>query len=364
MTRRPVAPADFDPNAAARPGSGIFGLLFQAEESRVVLLPVPFEATTSYGSGTARGPAAILEASRQVDLYDSETGKPYESGIAMLPESRRVRAWNTAAKRAAKPVIAAGGAFTKQQKAAAARVDAIGARVNQFVREETAKWLALGKMVGIVGGDHSVPFGAIEAYAERFPGLGILHFDAHADLREAYEGFEWSHASIFHNVDRKIPGVVKIVQVGVRDLGEREAERIHASKGKITAYFAADLFTRRFEGERWARLADEIAEALPRDVYVSFDIDGLDPVLCPHTGTPVPGGLQFHEATAILAAVVRSGRRIVGFDLTEVAPGPAGDEWDANVGARVLYKLAGYALLSNGTPAQQPRVTLREARPS
>jgi agmatinase len=336
----------FDPNAAALPGSGVYGLPFAPEECRVVLLPVPFEATTSYGGGAARGPAAILEASRQVDLYDSETGKPYEAGIAMLPEAAAVKRWNAEAKRAAKPVIAAGGAFTKAQKAAAARVNALGARVNAYVKSETEKWLALGKIVGVVGGDHSAPFGAIEAYASQYRKLGILHFDAHADLREAYEGFEWSHASILYNVHERVRGIDKVVQVGIRDLGEREALRIRESKGKILTYFAADLFTRRFEGEHWARLADEIVSGLPKDVYVTFDIDGLDPTLCPHTGTPVPGGLQFHEATAILAAVVRSGRRIVGFDLTEVAPGPPGDEWDANVGARVLYKLIGYSLRS------------------
>jgi agmatinase len=337
----------FDPDAAALPGSGIFGLPFGPEESRVVLLPVPFEATTSYGGGAARGPAAILEASRQVDLFDSETGKPFEAGISMLPASARVKRWNAEAKAAAKTVIAAGGAFTKQQKAAAAKVNKIGEQLNEHVRAETHKWLKLGKMVGVVGGDHAVPFGAMEAYAQEMPGLGILHFDAHADLREAFEDFEWSHASIFYNVYKKIPGVAKIVQVGVRDLGEREADLIRGSSGRIVTFFSADLFTRRFEGEAWARLADEVAAALPKNVYVSFDVDGLDPVLCPNTGTPVPGGLQFYEAMAILAAVVRSGRRIVGFDLNEVSPGPkGGGEWDANVGARVLYKLIGYALLS------------------
>ena len=336
----------FDPNAAAAPGSGIFGLPFGPSESRVVLLPVPFEATTSYGGGAARAPAAILAASRQVDLFDSETGNPYESGIAMLPEPAAVKRWNAEAKKAAAPVIRAGGAFTKSHKSAAAKVNEIGARVNALVRREADRWLSLGKIFGVVGGDHSAPFGAIEACAAARPGLGVLHFDAHADLRDAYEGFTWSHASIFHNVYHRIPDVAKIVQVGIRDLGEAEMQLIRKSKGRITTFFAADLFTRRFEGEHWARLADEIAAALPREVFVSFDIDGLDPTLCPHTGTPVPGGLQFHEATAILAAVVRSGRKIIGFDLNEVAPGPRGDEWDANVGARILYKLIGYALMS------------------
>jgi len=333
--------SSFDPDAAAPEGSGIFGLPFSPDESEVVLLPVPFEVTTSYGGGTSRGPKAILEASKQVDLYDVETGRPYEGGIAMLPESAKVKRWNAEGKRAARPVIRAGGAHTKALQKSAAKVNSIGDALNRWVRTETDRWLDQGKLVGIVGGDHSVPFGAIEAYAQRYPGIGVLHFDAHADLREAFEGFKWSHASIFYNVAKHISEVGRIVQVGIRDVGEREVEKIRSSGGRITSFFAPDLATRRQEGETWARLCDEIVSHLPEAVYVSFDIDGLDPVLCPHTGTPVPGGLQFYEATAVLAAVVRSGRKIVGFDLNEVAPGE--DEWDANVGARILYKLIGYA---------------------
>ncbi|MBL8695545.1 MAG: agmatinase family protein [Planctomycetes bacterium] len=333
--------SSFDPDGAAPEGSGIFGLPYSPEDAEVVLLPVPFEATTSYGGGTSRGPSAILEASKQVDLFDIETGRPYEGGIAMLPESAKVKRWNAEGKRAARPVVRAGGAHTKALQKSAAKVNSIGDELNRWVRTETDRWLDRGKLVGIVGGDHSVPFGAIEAYAQRYPGIGILHFDAHADLREAFEGFKWSHASIFYNVAKHISEVGRIVQVGIRDVGEREVEKIRSSGGRITSFFAPDLATRRQEGETWARLCDEIVSHLPEAVYVSFDIDGLDPVLCPHTGTPVPGGLQFYEATAVLAAVVRSGRKIVGFDLNEVAPGE--DEWDANVGARILYKLIGYA---------------------
>ncbi|HKE00651.1 MAG TPA: agmatinase family protein [Planctomycetota bacterium] len=337
--------AAFDPGAAAQPGSGVFGLPHAPEQAGVVLVPVPFEATTSYGGGTAKGPRAILEASKQVDLFDVETGRPYEVGIAMLPEPARVRRWNADAKRHAAPVVRAGGATTLALRRHADRVNAIGAALNGHVRAEVDRWMAKGKLVGTIGGDHSVSFGAIEACAARHRGVGILHFDAHADLRLAYEGFAWSHASILRNVVDRIADVAKVVQVGIRDLCEEEMDVISGSKGRVVAWFASDLATRRFEGESWARLAEEMVADLPNDVYVSFDIDGLDPTLCPHTGTPVPGGLSFHEATAVLAALRRSGRRIVGFDLTEVTPGPRGDEWDANVGARLLYKLIGYAVM-------------------
>lgn len=344
----------FDPGAAAPPGSGIFGLPFTPEDSRIVLIPVPFEATTSYGGGASRGPTAILEASKQVDLYDFETGRPYESGIAMIGESSFIKKLNASAKRAAKPVIAAGGASTHKLQQSAAQVNAACEEMNRHVQKEAARWMSKDKIVGIVGGDHSTPFGAIAACANRHEHLGILHFDAHADLRVAYEGFEWSHASIMYNVASRIHNISRIVQVGIRDFSEDEKNYIDRSNGRIVTYFAPEIFRRRFEGETWNGIVKEIVSMLPADVYVSFDIDGLDPTLCPHTGTPVAGGLQFFEATAILAEIVKSGRRIVAFDLNEVAPGPD-DEWDANVGARILYKLAGFALKSqNGPQSQRP----------
>src|SRR5882672_6310091 len=227
-------PRGFDPDAAAAPGSGIFGLPFTPRQSRIVVLPVPFEATTSYGGGAARAPAAVLEASRQVDLYDRETGRPYDDGIAMLPIPRRVLGWNREGKPLAGEVIAAEGtprANDPRIARARARVNAIGAQLNVWVRGEMVLLLDEKRLVFVLGGDHSVPFGAIEALAERAPGFGILHLDAHCDLRDAYEGFTWSHASIFHNVATRIPGVARIVQVGVRDMGSREAEMIRRSRG-------------------------------------------------------------------------------------------------------------------------------------
>ena len=338
----------FDPNAAAPEDSGIFGLSSTPEDARVVLIPVPFEATTSYGGGTSGGPAAILAASRQVDLYDLETGKPYEAGIAMLEESPDVKAWDHQARTAASHVIARGGTHGDPKlEAAAATVNDLVGRMNAYVRATADLFLGRGKIVGAVGGDHSISFGCIEAHAARYPGMGILHLDAHADLRRAYEGFEWSHASIMENVVRKVPGVAKLVQVGIRDFCEEEEERVRESKGRIVPFYDATLAEQRFEGESWAQQCRRMVAVLPQQVYVSFDIDGLDPALCPHTGTKVPGGLSFQMATHLVAQVVKSGRRIVGFDLTEVAPAQDGSEWDENVGARMLYKLVGWAVRSH-----------------
>ena len=339
-----------DPNAAAAPDSGIFGLPHAPEAARVVLVPVPFEATTSYGAGTADGPQAILQASRQVDLFDVETGRPYAGGIAMLPDPEPVRAWNREARAAARRVLAAAGPGDAPSEVQhdCESVNRLSAWMNAHVREMVERWLSAGKVVGVVGGDHSVAFGAIEVFAARHPGLGILHVDAHADLRREYEGFAWSHASIMENVMRRIAGIGRLVQVGIRDLCEEESERIAAASGRIHTWFDHDLASARFQGATWGEQVTRIVADLPREVYVSFDIDGLDPQYCPHTGTPVPGGLSFREATYLVGAVVRSGRRIVGFDLSEVAPDPQGGEWDANVGARILYKLIGWTLRSHG----------------
>jgi agmatinase len=314
-----------------------------------VLVPVPWEATVSYGAGTANGPAAILKASRQVDLLDRETGKPYAGGIAMLEIPAEVRAWSDEARALALPVIANGGAGDAPAlQAAVAAVDALGARMNHWVYEQTRRLLQAGKLVGVVGGDHSTPLGAIRAIAEVHPGLGVLHLDAHADLRNAYEGFRFSHASIMYNVLTEVPQVARIVQVGIRDFSEDEDALIRSTPERLRTYFDPDLRRLLFDGEPWSRLAGRIVADLPHDVYLSVDIDAFDPTLCPHTGTPVVGGLSFAEACTLFRTVVESGRRIVGFDLNEVAPDPEGrSEWDGNVGARVLYKEIGFALMSH-----------------
>jgi agmatinase len=335
----------FDPSAAAQPDSGVFGLPHSEDEASVVLVPVPFEATTSYGGGTAGGPEAILAASRQVDLFDVETGRPYEAGIHMLPLPGEIARLDAAARATAAPVIAAGGLAPGRNDLAraAAEVDRACERVNAWVEERVGSLLARGKRVGVVGGDHSTALGSIVAHARRHSGLGLLHVDAHADLRVAFEGFTYSHASVIYNVAERCPDVARIVQVGLRDLSEEEHAYAAASRGRIVQHHDAELARARFEGEPWSAQVRRILEPLPHDVYVTFDIDGLDPTLCPGTGTPVPGGLSYQEALYLVGAIVRSGRRIVGFDLVEVAPQAEG-EWDGNVAARLLYKLVGWML--------------------
>lgn len=345
----------FDPNAPAAPGSGVFGLPHGEADALVVLLPVPWEATTSYGGGAAHGPRAIKNASAQVDLYDLDVEKPYQHGIFMLEEDPRLVTMNEEAKARAQRVIEAGGAGSGLEPAREAdlvRVNALSDVVNACVEAETARLLAANKIVGVVGGDHSVPFGALHALAAARSGapFGILHFDAHSDTRNAYEGFTHSHASIMRNVLDRIPAVTKLVQVGIRDVCEEEISYIAEQGKRVSMFSDRDLSMRKHAGESFLSIAKAIAAALPDDVWISFDIDGLDPRYCPNTGTPVPGGLDIQEVVAIVREVVRAKKRIVGFDLNEVAPNVADeeDEWDGNVGARMLYKLVGFTLASQG----------------
>lgn len=341
----------FDPNTAARAGSGLFGLPHDPDRAAVHVVPVPWEVTTSYGGGTARAPAAVLAASHQVDLFDLHVDRPYEAGIAMLPADPRIAAWNAEARPLAERIIARGGAIDGDAGLDAARrlVNARSTELNTAVEEATVRILAAGRVPAILGGDHSAPYGAIRAAADRHPGLGMLQIDAHMDLRAAYEGFIWSHASIARNLVDRVPGIASLVQVGLRDFCEEEIEAVAAQGGRVQPWYDGTLARRRFQGETWGRMVAEIIAPLPKEVWISVDIDGLDPKLCPHTGTPVPGGLEFAEAVYLLAAVARSGRWIVGFDLVEVAPGPAaGGEWDANVGARLLYQLCAWTLVSQG----------------
>ncbi len=333
----------FDPNDAAC-CDGIFGLPHDEYDAGVVLIPVPFDATTSFRQGAADGPQTVLESSWQVDLRDVETGDPWKQGIAMLPEPDHIVRLNDEARALAGPIQ--DQEDDEPDAAALARVNSIGAQVTEWVQSETRRLLDRRKLVGVVGGDHASPLGAILEAAQRHPGLGILHIDAHADLRVAYQGFTHSHASIMHNVLQHAADVQLIAQVGVRDLCAAEMDAIDDSE-RVRCWYDADLARAQFEGRSFASLVEEIVAALPNEVWVSFDVDGLEPCLCPNTGTPVPGGLSLTQASFLLGGLARSPRRIVGFDLCEVAPGPDPTGIDGIVGARLLYKLIGWMIASH-----------------
>lgn len=326
--------------------AGFLGVDIDPRDAKLVILPVPWEATTSYGGGTSEGPGAVVAASHQLDMEDAAFGKAFRAGITVTLEDSTIRSLNKKAKEAAQRVIDACERRVEDPEALRF-VNECSEKVNDSVYASASQWLKSGKFVAVLGGDHSSPQGLIKALCETVKGsFGILHFDAHHDLRKAYEGFTYSHASIFYNVMTSYPKVSKLIQVGIRDYSREERNFMESLGTRGACLYGRDIFRMKAEGETFKSIATEIICTLPDQVYVSFDIDGLDPSYCPSTGTPVPGGLSFDEATYILEELVRSGRKVIGFDLTEVTPDPQGGEWDANVGARLLYKLCGCLLRS------------------
>jgi agmatinase len=358
-----AAAVAFDPNAAAAPGAGIFGLSCTREQSRIVITPVEFDATTSYGGGASAGPEAVFEASMQVDLLDHQFGDVWKHGLFMDKAKGRIKKLSREARALAEPIITAGGIENggKRLRKALEKVNAASDEVNANVYERTAAVLKEGKIPGLLGGDHSTPLGAIKACAEHImgaagkgskkaEGLGIFHFDAHMDLRDAFEGFTYSHASVMFNVLKECPGVSRLVQFGIRDYCTAERAVADGSKGRVVVFYDQDMADEMNNGGTFKAIAKRAIDALPANVYVSFDIDALEPSLCPHTGTPVPSGLTFAQAALTLKMLAESGRRIVGFDLVEVCPGPNETDppIDQSVGARVLYKLCGAACATAG----------------
>lgn len=338
---------DVDPNGPPPADSGLYGFDVDLGAARVVVRPVPVEATTSYRPGTKHGPEAIRRASHQVDLYDVDVGEAWREGIRLEEPLEGVFERDAEAREAAVRAIDAQAEGKAADPADLALVNGFLEDVRAALYAWTRDTLSAEKLPVVLGGDHSSPLGAIQAAAEAIGRpLGVLHVDAHADLRVAYEGFEQSHASIMHNVLERVPNA-RLVQVGLRDVSGPELARIRGDE-RIKAVFAPALRRARLHGEV-AKVLEEAVAALPDDVWVSFDIDGLDPWYCPNTGTPVPGGLTFDEAVHLLEALARSGKRVVGLDLCEVAPPPTQDEerpdeWDALVGARLLYKMIGFSL--------------------
>lgn len=334
------APSHYNPSDVGVKGT-IFGLPFTKDDANIVIVPVPWDATVSYSAGTANGPQAILDASVQLDLEVVGKEAPWKQGIWMAPVDESIRQQSEELRAKVEPFIESleAGNQYPQAKQLIDDVNHGTTFLKNHLNHQTSSLLDQEKKVGLLGGDHSCPLGFLEALGERHESFGILQLDAHMDLREAYEGFKHSHASIMYNA-LQLPALSKLVQVGIRDYCEEELELANHDE-RVAVYFDQELKWQKFEGVTWQSLCKEIVAQLPEKVYVSFDIDGLQPSLCPGTGTPVPGGLSFEEAIYLINQVKESGRQIIGFDLCEVAPKSNDDEWNANVGARVLYALCG-----------------------
>jgi agmatinase len=340
----------FDPNSAGNPNNNVFGLPSSEEDARLVLLPIPWEVTVSFGSGTARSAEQIMRASLQVDIFDPDAPDGWKEGFFLKEADRKILLKSDYLRKEAElyiDYISKGDAVENNQFMCKTmkEVNEGGYFLNNWVYQQTKYLLDKNKLVGLLGGDHSTPLGFMKAVGEKHGDFGILQIDAHCDLREAYEGFVYSHASIMYNALKEVPQLQKLVQVGVRDYSEGEHEFILQNARRVRTYFEREIRERRFDGESFKKITEEIIEQLPDKVYISFDIDGLDPKLCPNTGTPVPGGFQTEEVYYLLKQIIKAGKKIVGFDLSEVSTSENG--WDANVGARVLFKLCNLIVQSN-----------------
>lgn len=307
-------------------GEGLFGLA-PHPDPLIRILPVPYEATTSYGHGTAEGPGAIFDASVQLDFRDRAFGDVWSVGIdwADVP-----------------PEIPALSAVDRGDTRA---VNDAGERVCSITRSFVVEEIAAGRVPAVVGGEHAISLGGILGAADIAP-LGVLQIDAHHDFRLAYEGYTHSHASVIYNALERAPKIERLVPVGIRDYAREEAAYAASQGDRVRTFYDRDLTEELAHGATWHELCAEIVQCLPDRVWITFDIDGLDPSLCPGTGTPVPGGLSFQHACHLLHTLAHSGRRVVGFDLVEVAQSEGDEEWNANVGARVLYQLCGCAAVS------------------
>lgn len=342
--------SSYDPNSVSNPNNNIFGFPTSEDNAKLVIIPVPWEVTVSYGAGTARAPDSILKASYQIDLFDPEMPEAWKQGFYMRYVDKKILMKSDYLRKEAElyiDYISKGEELSANQFMCKTlkEVNEGGVFLKDWVFEQTKALLEKDKLVAILGGDHSTPLGYMKAIGEKHGEFGILQIDAHCDLRDTYEGFHHSHAGIMFNALKEIPQLIRLVQVGIRDYSEVEWDYIRNSNYKVITYFDKDINQRQFEGETWKSLAEEMVSKLPQQVYISFDIDGLDRKLCPHTGTPVPGGFELEEVFFIFKKVLESGRKIIGFDLSEV--GVSENDWNANVGARVLYKLCNLLVTSN-----------------
>ncbi|HVZ57323.1 MAG TPA: agmatinase family protein [Chitinophagaceae bacterium] len=342
--------SQFDPNAAGNPENNIFGLPLTEEDARLVIIPVPWEVTVSCQAGTARAADHIFRASLHVDVFDAEFPDAWKQGFFMRFPDSKILLKSDYLRKEAELYI---DYISRQEDVSENQfmfktlheVNEGSAYLNTWIYDQTRALLNRGKLVAVLGGDHSVALGYLRALAETQGDFGVLQIDAHCDLRQAYMGFTYSHASIMYNALQEIPQLKTLLQIGVRDYSPGEWDIVRGSQYRVITYLDREIKHRQYEGQSWREIAEEMVTKLPEKVYVSFDIDGLNPSLCPHTGTPVPGGFEAEQIYYLLNKIVASGRKIIGFDLSEVGVGDI--DWDANVGARVLFKLCNILVACN-----------------
>jgi agmatinase len=266
------------------------------DQAAFVVVPVPYDLTTTYQGGARKGPAAILEASCNMELYDEELdAETYKAGIHTVPPLEAV----------------------------AAGPEAMLDRVEEAIDGVFDQ----GKIPVMLGGEHSITLGAVRAAVKRYPKLSVLHLDAHADMRASYQGTPYSHACI----GRRMLELCPVVQAGIRSMSVEEAAFLR--KGTVPVFSAAAIRKDR----TWVSKA---LRSLSKDVYISVDLDALDPSVMPATGTPEPGGMLWHDVLDVLREVCRK-KHVIGFDIVELAPIPGMVAPDF-LAARLAYRMMGY----------------------
>ncbi|MEK7082710.1 MAG: arginase family protein [Patescibacteria group bacterium] len=302
----------FEESTAAQKNNQIFGLPFSVKESELVIIPVPWEVTVSFRPGTANGPRAIRDASYQVDLYDPITPDAWKYGFSMQSIDKRIQAKAHYLRAIAADCIGhqEQGCSSEDPKLVHMQqeVNQGSNWLNNLLYKKSLMCLNEEKIVGVVGGDHSVPLGLMQALATKYGSYGILHIDAHFDQRDAFEGFEFSHASIMRNASR-LEEITQIVHVGIRDYCREEAYVVTRNPERFQTFtdrtIAFDQFI--WGSDRWLSHCSQIIASLPPCVYISFDIDGLDPSLCPHTGTT--RSRRFELPASTLSPLASSAKR-------------------------------------------------------
>ncbi len=312
------------------------------DKARLVLVSAPWGVTSAGGEGTAYAPDAIIDSSAHLGEFDAVSGISLAGNVATAPINYDIQENSQRLGVDADKIIAhvndggviVGEYFTRK----VARVNEGFAQMQANIYAQTKRWIEAGKAVGIVGGDHTVGFGAVRAVAEREGEIGVLYLDSRCDMHLAGESsFGYSHLSVARNILEEIPAVGRMVLAGVRDVDAEEYARAKADH-RVSLFLMDDLAMRRFEGRAWADVCNDIVAPLPAKVYVSIDASVLSLDCCPHSKQPVAGGMSFNETAFLINSVVASGRTIVGFDLTGIVP-KFENNIDALTGARLLAKL-------------------------
>lgn len=353
-----VALDELDPNGIGLSNNHYFALPFSNAMCEVLVFEIPKDHTTSNGSGTSRGPAAVHTASPQIHYWNYFVPGAYQVGIGRIPAPPFLESSAPQLRAKAEQCIShlekGGLIFEDAMLPVWDAINSFDDQLNRWLKAKSRKLLTTGKLLGVLGGDHSSPLGLIEALAEKYDEFSIVHFDAHCDTRQAYEGFLNSHASIMDNALR-FPQVKNIIQIGVRDISLAEYQRSLKKESRVTLFPAPYLHGLLYEGQTWKYICRKIINKIrTKHVYVSFDIDCLEVHLCPNTGTPVPGGLNYDQPVYFLHQLLEHHHEMIGFDLCEVAPSPGSVaetyalDLNAIVGMRMLYNLATLGAQSRG----------------